>query len=229
MHPPAIISSISYRCRVVLLAVGGFVPAVCFGSLTWESQQIHRTAKLGDKEVVALFNFRNTGANPVTIRDIRTSCACTVAELHKRNYSAGESGAIKAIFTIGDRMGSQDRLITVTTDDPSAQMTTLTLYVDIPDLLTYSTRMLYWMVGGTLDEKPVDISAQGDNRITAIGVKEIVPKQATAWVEPVQPSVKYRLFIKPITLDQPHMVAVTVVASFEGGIQHSFVIYALVR
>jgi hypothetical protein len=133
------------------------------------------------------------------------------------------------IFTIGDRMGPQDRLMTIITDDPTAPLVHLTLRVDIPDLLNYSARMLHWQVHGVLGEKPIEISAASENRITTIAVKEIAPKQAVARVETMQPGEKYRLLIQPNALDQPRTIAVTFAAHFEDGTQHSFMIYALVR
>ena len=58
--------------------------------------------RIGDKEVVAEFNFKNVGTTPVTIRDLTTSCECTAAELAKRTYAPGEAGTVKAVFTPGD-------------------------------------------------------------------------------------------------------------------------------
>ncbi|MDI1248806.1 MAG: DUF1573 domain-containing protein [Lacunisphaera sp.] len=212
-----------------LICLTPMLPTSGFGALTWETQKISRTAQLGDKEVVAVFSFKNTGTYPVTIREIQSSCECTVAELAKRTYAPGEGDAIKMIFTIGDRMGPQDRLMTTITDDPTAPLVNLTLRVDIPDLLHYSARMLYWQVHGALGEKPIEISAAGENRITTIAVKEIVPQQAVARVETMQTGEKYRLLIQPNALDQPRTIALTFVAHFADGTQHSFMIYALVR
>ena len=212
-----------------LIGLVSLLPIPCIAALNWETQKISRTAQPEEKEFAAVFRFKNTGTYPVTIRDIGSSCECTVAELAQRTYAPGEAGAIKVVFTLGDRMGPQDRLMVVTTDDPTAPLINLTLRVDIPDLLNYSTRMLFWQVHSVLGEKPVEIGAAGKNHITTIEVKDVAPKQASARVVVLQPGEKYRLMIQPTALDQTQTIAVNFVVTFEGGAQHSFMIYLLVR
>lgn len=229
MNYPAANSPGPIRWSKVMVFAVLLFPSLGWGALTWENQKVELTARLGDKEAVGLFPFKNTGQAAVTITDIHTSCECTVAELPKRTYAAGETGVIRAVFTLGDRMGPQDRLVTVTTNDPTAPQTMLTLRVDIPDRLSYSSRMLHWSVGGSGEAKTVEISAIAGNRLTAIEVREIAPKQATARIDVIEAGRKYRLIIQPSRLDGPWTIAVTCVAKFEDGGQHSLLVYALVR
>jgi hypothetical protein len=212
-----------------LLIVALGLPALAWAGLTWETREIKRTASPGEKEVAAEFSFKNTGAATVTIRDIQTGCECTVAELPKRTYAPGESGVIKTVFTLGDRMGPQERVITVVTDDPTAPAPTLTLRVEIPELLTYSARMLHWKVGTATTEKFVEVSAAGGNRISNLEVKEIKPDKAQVRIEALQTGEKYRLHIRPIALDASSTIAVTFQAIFADGVVRSFAVYALVR
>lgn len=209
--------------------LGLLLPTIAAAALTWETRQIQRTATFGDKEVVAEFPFKNTGTASVNIREIQTGCECTVADLRKRTYAPGETGTVKITFTLGERMGPQERPITLITDDPEAPMTTVTLRVDVPDLLTYSARMLHWTIGSHADAKTVEVSQRGKSRITSLQIKDIAPKQATARIESVDEGVRYRLHIQPTVLDAPTTVGLTFTATFADGIQRSFVIYALVR
>ncbi len=215
--------------RVAAVIVTLRVVSLCAASLGWETKLVELTAKRGDREAIASFPFKNMGKTTIAIRDLQTSCECTVAELAKRTYAPGESGTIKAVFTVGDRMGRQERTVTVTMDDPYAPVAVLTMRVEIPELLAYSARLLHWSVGGDTGEKFVEVSATGGNRIAAIEVKEATPKLAEARVEVVENGRKYRLFIQPVQLKGPATIPITFVARFEGGGQHSFTFYALVR
>lgn len=213
-----------------LVATMALTPCLGRGSLAWDTQQIQRTAKPGDKEVVASFGFKNTGTTPVTIRDIHSGCECTVAELSKRTYASGEGGSIKAIFTVGARTGQQDKMLTVTTDDPLAPTSTLNLRVDIKEVLAFSTRMLRWKIGSAPEEQFIEIRTLDQNRITTIELKDVKPKeQANVRIVPAEPGVRYRLFIQPDTLEQPRTVTLTFVAHFEGGEQQTFTVFALAR
>ncbi len=214
--------------RIIFL-IAACLPAVCRGALVWEARQVNLTARLGDKEAIALFPFKNMGKTTIAIRDIQTSCECTTAELPKRIYAPGESGTIKAVFTLGDRMGRQERTFTVAMDDPYAPVAVLTMRVEIPELLAYSARLLHWSIGGDAGEKSVEVSATGGNRIVSLDPKEIVPPQAAVRVEALENGRKYRLLIQPVRPDGPRTIAVTFLARFQDGGQHSFTIYALVR
>ena len=204
-------------------------PAVVSAALTWDAKTIEVTPKPGDAEAVGLFRFKNAGTTAVKIRDVRSSCDCTTAELGKRDYAPGEEGTIRAIFTIGDRMGLQEKGVTVITDDPTNPMINLTLKVSIPELLSYSSRMLYWKAGGENNVQAITIKPLGGNRISAIEVRDIASQQATVRVEKVEAGTQFRLVVKPVAVDQPRTTLITLVAQFEGGAQHSFTVFALVR
>ncbi|MFZ4763511.1 MAG: DUF1573 domain-containing protein [Roseimicrobium sp.] len=47
----------------------------------------------------ATFAFTNSGTEPVSIRSVRTSCGCTVADASTKTYAPGEGGQIKVTFT----------------------------------------------------------------------------------------------------------------------------------
>jgi hypothetical protein len=213
----------------LLLLVSLFAPLSSRASLVWETRQVGLTAKPGDKELVALFPFKNTGSTPVIIRGIETSCECTTAELAKRTYAPGEAGTIKAVYTVGDRMGTQERTVTLTMDDPYAPIATLTLRVEIPERLSYSARMLHWAVGEVPTEKFIEVDALGNNQIAAIEVKAPDAKQFIARIETAEKGHKYRLFLQPARLDGPATIPVSFVARFANDGQNSFQVYMLVR
>jgi len=50
------------------------------------------------EEVSALFTFTNTGKGPLQIKDVKTSCGCTVPEWTKEKIKPNEKGEIKVIY-----------------------------------------------------------------------------------------------------------------------------------
>lgn len=50
------------------------------------------------KSVCAVFEFSNTGKNPLLIKEVTTSCGCTVPEWYKGIIKPNESGEIKIIY-----------------------------------------------------------------------------------------------------------------------------------
>ncbi|HEX8280660.1 MAG TPA: DUF1573 domain-containing protein, partial [Chthoniobacterales bacterium] len=104
--------------------------AVFFGALvsaqaqlTWEKTEIELNPKAGDQEAVANFRYENKTDKPIQIKDVRSSCGCTVASLKKKEVLPGEKGEVTATFKIGGRTGAQTKVVSVETDDPAQPLT----------------------------------------------------------------------------------------------------------
>ncbi len=204
-------------------------PVFCFGELTWDTRKIELTAPAGDKEVVGVFHFVNSGSAPITITSVQPSCGCTTAELAKSTYAPGEKGEIKAIFTFGDRLGLQEKIIHVTTDQAPDKPEPLVLRVTIPELFTYAPRMLMWQANETPNEKETVVSVLEPHKITGIEVKAVIPAEATTRLEPVAGGTKYRLLVRPNTTGKAITVSVSCVVTLADGTICPFSIFALVR
>ena len=50
------------------------------------------------KSVSTLFEFSNTGENPLLIKEVTTSCGCTVLEWPKQTIQPNEKGTIKIVY-----------------------------------------------------------------------------------------------------------------------------------
>jgi hypothetical protein len=59
------------------------------------------------------FKFKNTGKNPLVIKDAVASCGCTVAEFPKEPIPVGGTGSIIAKFNSEGRNSMQAKYITV--------------------------------------------------------------------------------------------------------------------
>lgn len=229
MGPMLTISRIIHPPVAAFVFAALLLPVLASAALTWDNQQIKLTAKPSDKEVVGLFHFTNSGQTTVTIVHIQPSCGCTTAQLEKRVYAPGESGDIKAVFTIGDRVGEQEKTVFVSTDDSPDKQVPLVLHVTIPELLTYSPRLLMWTVGDKLGEKPTAISSNTNLQITSLEIVPPVSKEVSTRIEPTKVGVSYQLFVRPVSTDAVMNTPVAGVATFSDGTTQPFKIYALVR
>src|SRR5210317_867865 len=72
----------------ILLAgfIMGIVSALSGASLVFEQTEIIQHAELDDAKAEAVYRFTNTGDAPVTLKDPKSSCGCTVPKLEKHEY-----------------------------------------------------------------------------------------------------------------------------------------------
>lgn len=78
-----------------------------------------------------VFKFSNTGKKDLEIKDVRSSCGCTVAQPNKKLFKPGESGELKVSFDSKNRSGRTSRTITLVTNDTVEEYYTLTIYAEI--------------------------------------------------------------------------------------------------
>ncbi len=79
------------------------------------------------KIVDILFEFENAGNDILVIKEIIPSCGCTTADMAKKDYKPGEKGTIASKFNTNGYNGKVIKTITVTSNDPDAPETRLTL------------------------------------------------------------------------------------------------------
>jgi len=168
--------------------------AAAHADLVWEKpvQEIHVVPE--DKAVIAQFAFKNTGAEPVTIKRVVTSCGCTTAKLGKDTYAPGESGEIDVKFVFGSRRGPQRKLITVTSADKQVWRLDLRSWIHEP--LTVSPALVYWKNGTVPEGKVVKLSAGPGQPINIKSVKSTSPRFKTSLAE-VKPGQEYALTVTP--------------------------------
>lgn len=95
------------------------------GNLVFSSRTQDAGEILDLEDAHLTYLFRNTGAGPLTITQVKTSCGCTVPELDKKTYMPGESGTLKVSFDPRGRSGTVARNITVFTDSELSPSQTL--------------------------------------------------------------------------------------------------------
>lgn len=77
------------------------------------------------------FTFKNTGTQPLIIKDVKTSCGCTAAVLSDKNIQPGQSGSIKVDFDTSKRQGKTSKLVTVVSNDMSEPNKVITITAEI--------------------------------------------------------------------------------------------------
>jgi hypothetical protein len=186
--------------RIFIFTLSILLPLATRAELKWEQTQLELHPGVADKEAVGHFKYQNAGSVPVHFKSVRSSCGCTTAQTQKDQVAPGEKGEITATFKIGDRTGTQVKLVTVETDDPAHPTTVLTLKAVLPELLQIQPTMVYWNIGEEAKPKTIMVRPSKDfpvkdltvnspspdfltkvNRDTATGEfkVEITPKETT--------------------------------------------------
>jgi hypothetical protein len=186
----------------LLLFLFCWVTGSAFGQLAWDTTEQTFNSKPRDKEVLAKYKFTNTGAKPIKIQNVRTSCGCTTAALSKTDYAPGESGAIEAKFTFSGRTGKQEKAIVVATSANPEQPTILKLHVNIEETVKIEPEVVLWRVGEQPDPKAIHIAIADDASVKIVSVTSDNPAWTVKLTE-VKPGREYEAQITPENMAQP--------------------------
>ena len=121
---------VSYRIGTTAVVVEDFsklTPAqkvnaakIDFASKTWNLNNVKSGAKVDFD-----FKFTNKGKSELTIRKVFASCGCTVAKYDSKPIAPGKTGTIKVSFDSKGKEGTQNKTVTVISNDPSDSKTIL--------------------------------------------------------------------------------------------------------
>lgn len=73
--------------------------------------------KQGEK-VDHVYVLTNSGKSDLHIRKVKASCGCTAVQPEKKVIAPGESVNIKTVFNSAGKVGSQNKTVTIITNDP---------------------------------------------------------------------------------------------------------------
>lgn len=147
--------------------------------LTWEKKEIDLNPKAGDAEAVAHFKYENKTDKTINIKNVRTSCGCTVAALKKNDVAPGESGEVTATFKIGNRTGVQQKTVTVETDSAEEPATNLLLKATIAESVQIQPTFVFWENGEAPTPKKIVVSGGKDVNLTKVDVTSSSPDFST--------------------------------------------------
>jgi hypothetical protein len=100
---------------------------IVVGSSTADMGTIYNTGS----HITKTFEIKNAGDQPLHINQVRTSCGCTAALLSDSLLKPGEKSEIKVNFNPQGYSGNVTKYIYVMSTDPSSQMTTLELKMNV--------------------------------------------------------------------------------------------------
>jgi hypothetical protein len=105
--------------------------------MTFEKTEIdYGTVALGG-DGVRFFKFKNTGNQPLVIKNARGSCGCTVPKWTKEAIQPGKSGIIEVKYDT-NRAGAYTKDVYVETNETKPNHT-LTIKVNVVDKTTVSS------------------------------------------------------------------------------------------
>lgn len=191
--------------RLILLFALLTLPAT---ALEWKTKSLTATTAPFQRTQDAVFEFKNTGPQPVKILDLETSCDCLEATAAETVYAPGATGTIKARFTVGDRLGVYDRYVTVVTDE-GPEPVRLHLEIEVPDIVVLTPRSLDWKIGEAAREKIVELQVVPGLEITFSQVQTTSGVFA-ARLETVEAGRHYRVYLKPPDTTLPASAAIRI-------------------
>src|SRR3954467_5612178 len=138
--------------------------------LAFEQTEIELHPNATDAEAIAVFKYENKDTKPIKITSVKSSCGCTVASSKQDDVAPGEKGEVTANFKIGGRTGIQEKVVTVTTDDPAQSTINLKLKAVIPVSLEIQPNFVFWENGEAPKPKTIKVKAGKDVNVTKIDV-----------------------------------------------------------
>ena len=136
---------------------------ISFGKIYQTGEKVHKVLTL-----------QNTGTEEVLIRNVHTSCGCTVASVSDSQVAPGKETTVNIEFNPTGYIGEVTKYIYIMTSDPKQQMISVTMtgYVayalqPTPNYVVFSNAK-----PGELDSTSVTLSNTSDEqmRITKVGL-----------------------------------------------------------
>ena len=185
-----------WKSLILSLLLVLLTPSLCFGELRWAKSEATIQATTSDTQAVAVYEFTNIGPNTVKITSLQSGCGdCSILEMEKKEYAPGEKGKLTAKFIFGQRVGVHQKTLTILTDDPKHPRHTLTMKVTIPEIITFSAKVLTWEAGKVFEPKKATLKI-ADGAVVKMGKIEASSEAIKAELKETAPK-QYDLVITP--------------------------------
>ena len=113
------------RLFIMILVPLLTVTLAATAKITFEKTDLDFGELESGKVVDMEYKFKNTGDETLIIKNISSSCGCTVTKVEKKEYKPGEEGTIPVKFFSRGYNGKITKTITVATNDPENVYTRL--------------------------------------------------------------------------------------------------------
>lgn len=191
--------------------------------MQWSATTAELKAEHRQEKVATEFAFRNDGPRALRFVSLQPSCDCTTAAASKAVFAPGEAGVVSVEFTVGSRLGRQEKFVTVTTDDPAEPPVNLKLVIDIPEPVAISARQLFWAKDAPAEAQAIVITVANPEKSTVTSA-ECADERFTTTVEPGPTKGSYHLIVRPTTTAMLAQAAVRVTTVIAGHPQVSVVV-----
>jgi hypothetical protein len=196
--------------------------------LVWERKDIHIKATPLEKELVAVYPFRNDGNETVKFKSFKSTCDCVSITASTMVVPPGAKGDVTVRFQPEYRLGEQKRPIAVQFDDANQTRIALYLRVEIPEIIRTEPIFLRWGPDETIDAKSVTIVTDGKYPVEKVTARALNPHWS-AKVVPIENSRNYTLQVLPKRSATPQAQYVEVEATLADGQTKRTNLYVVVR
>lgn len=198
------------------------VVALAAPGLSWDKESVELHPPVGAQQAVAVFEYTNQTNAPLTVESAQPSCPCTAAELDKSRLALGETGHLKATFTIGNRRGLHEQSITVRVQGEK-EASVLTMKIEIPEALRIEPKLVYWNVSDPVESREVMLTP-----VEGTGLKLRTASSSNPEIEATlgpETEGRYRLTVRPRQLAATGIAVITL----EAVSGEKFQVYAQIR
>lgn len=133
-------------------------PINAIGELKFESNEISDTILDNVTAYHFSYKFQNTGNTPIKITSIEQICGCTIIDQAKKVYEKDEKGVISGVFDVENRIGLQEKIIFIKTDDLGQSVIKLYLNINILKTLDITPQLLFWSKNSKAKEKNISVN-----------------------------------------------------------------------
>jgi hypothetical protein len=184
--------------KTALFLAVTLMPLVASAALRLDGDHVDVKPKAEDETASVTFTFKNDGDKPVRILHLESACSCLSASLDKAVYQPGEKGTGKADFKVGSFTGQQEKVITITTDDPQQQEWVVPFIVDVPVVVDIEPKMVQWWLNEAPTPKEMTVKMTGTNPMKIVNVTSTRENMKFAFKE-VKPGREYVVTLTPTT------------------------------
>jgi hypothetical protein len=218
----------------MMVSCFGFASALFLGSfaahgeLLWERKEVRLKATPLEREVVAVYPFKNEGAETIKFKSFKSTCGCVSITTSTMVVPPGAKGEVTVKFAPEYRIGDQKRPIAVEFDDERRTRMALYLRVEIPEIVRTEPIFLKWGPEESLGAKTVTIITDDQYPVESVSIRPTNPLWETK-VERIENSRNYTLQVLPKRGPTPQAQYVEVEAKLADGQTKRTNLYVVVR
>ena len=150
-----------------------------------------------NSNMVHAFVLTNAGTGPVVIRNVRTSCGCTTAQLATGTLAPGQTTELTAVLSLKGRRGLQHKTIRVESNDPVRPVLGLDLTGNVVNVIQVEPDGVHFEGLGRNDVAEKEVMVTGMSNVTFTVLKvECASPLFSATVDPVEEGRRYRVKIR---------------------------------